>query len=935
MKKYLFIVLLLNIIITQALLTQTTEQGQWLKQFSEERAIQWQHERAYAESLAKVLNIPIRQENPDGSVIELQRFENGLPMYYKTDNINAAKTVSTDKVWPGASGGFSLTGSTDTLGIWDGGKVRDTHQELTARVILGDGATTLSAHATHVSGTMIASGAVASAKGMSYEGRLRAYYWDNDQSEMATAAAAGLRTSNHSYGYIRGWYYNYFGDNRWAWFGDVSVSTTKDYYFGFYDSEAQDWDNIARNAPYYLIVKSAGNDRLEGPATQPVQHWVWVSGGWTLQTVSRDRDGAPSGYDCISNAGVAKNILTIGAVDDIVNGYSQPSDVVMSSFSCWGPTDDGRIKPDIVANGVGLYSSVSGSNSSYGTYSGTSMSSPNVTGSLGLLLQYRKIIAGNNPMRSSTLKGLVIHTADEAGSNPGPDYIFGWGLMNTLKAAQVMRLDSAQGMNKNIRELTLSQGQTIDIPVYSDGTQPLRTTICWTDPAGTPVSPPSLNPPNIMLVNDIDLRVIRGSTTYSPWILNPSNPPAAATTGDNIRDNVEQVHLATPAAGFYLVRVSHKGTLSGGSQVVSLILSGIVPTATLSIQNVQQTAPNKLQFTIYLKNTGYLRFGYRTGEYNFNFNKNILGSGSGSMSIISSDLPTTFRPINPSVVTSTTPGQLRWQANLGSDGGPVINPGDSIKIMTVELTSTENFQIETLDLEWRTTESPVTSLTRYQLGNTGAGSNLVITNYENSGGNPLLPVQILSFIATFVDHNSVRLEWETISEVNNYGFYVQKLDPITNLFATIEESFQPGAGTSNQPRTYYWNDENPIETNLQYQLKQVDNDGLVNYFGPIMLNPNLIKQTDIVPTVFKLNQNYPNPFNPNTTISFNVTNSGHTTLKVYNLLGNEIKTLFSGNAEAGKRYEIEFDASNLTSGIYFYKLSSNGNIQVRKMTLMK
>lgn len=900
----------------------------WLRNFTSEKAIEWQTKRAEAESLAKVLGLPIRLENPDGSVIELQRFENGIPMYFITENKNAARTISTNKVWPGGSDGFSLTGSGDTLGIWDAGKVRDTHQELTGRVIVVDNVT-LEWHSTHVAGTMIASGVWDTARGMSYQARLRTYDWNNDQSEMATAAAAGLKVSNHSYGYIRGWY-TANGTTWSSWYGNTSISSDEDYMFGFYDTEAQAYDNIARNAPYYLIVKSAGNDRLEGPASQPVTHSHAGTGSYND---IHNLDGAPGGYDCIAKAGVAKNILTIGAVDDIINGYSQPGDVVMSSFSCWGPTDDGRIKPDLVANGINLISCHSQNNSAYAMASGTSMSAPNVSGSLGLLLQYRKIIAGNNPMRSSTLKGLVIHTADEAGTNPGPDYAYGWGLMNTLKAAQIMRRDSAQGLNKFIREFTLSQGQTIDIPVYSDGTQPLRATICWTDPAGTPPAP-SLDPPNIMLVNDLDLRIISGSSTYYPWILNPSNPSSAATTGDNIRDNVEQVHIENPSSGFYVVRISHKGTLSGGSQVVSLILSGIVPSVELSIQNVNQTAPNKLQFSVYSKNNGYLKFGYRTGAYHFTFNKNILNGGDGTMTIISSDLPEDFRPVNPSVVTSTTPGELRWDANTATDGGPVINPGDSIKIMTVELTNTVNFPLETPNIEWKTTGSPQTALTRYNIGNSGAGSSLSVTNYEIKSGNPMLPVQIAFFIGYVVNGKDVKLEWQTISEINCYGFYVERFDESLNEYITIEESFQPGAGNSLEPRGYSWTDENAVGKNLHYRLKQVDNDGLESYFGPIMLNPTEVEESAALPRSLKLYQNYPNPFNPVTVIEYELPERSYVRIVVYDQLGKKICELVNGYQNAGLN-SVRFDGSNLPGGVYYCTLITENSSITRKLILMK
>ncbi|MDP2207478.1 MAG: T9SS type A sorting domain-containing protein, partial [Bacteroidota bacterium] len=176
-------------------------------------------------------------------------------------------------------------------------------------------------------------------------------------------------------------------------------------------------------------------------------------------------------------------------------------------------------------------------------------------------------------LRASTMKGLIIHTADEAGSANGPDYRFGWGLMNTLKATQLITSNKNSGNNFNIREMVLNSGDSISINIPAKETAALRASICWTDPAGTP-PPASLNPPNLMLVNDLDMTITRESTTHFPWILNPSTPAAAATTGDNFRDNVEQVWIQTPTPGNYVLKIKHKGTLSGGSQVVSILISG-------------------------------------------------------------------------------------------------------------------------------------------------------------------------------------------------------------------------------------------------------------------------------------------------------------------------------------------------------------------------
>ncbi len=496
--------------------------------------------------------------------------ERGNPVYYTVHNLNAAKTISTDDVWPGGSGGFSLNGSGTVLGelgIWDAGAVLSTHQEYAGRVTQMDSPDSTHYHATHVAGTMIAAGVDAAAKGMSYAATLAAYDWSSDGSEMAAAAAAGMNASNHSYGFITGWYYT---GVVWYWFGDITISTTEDYSFGFYGFAARDWDVIAYNAPYYTICKAAGNDRNDYGPGPGGGHYVW-DGGWVWSTDTRDLDGGADGYDCIGPKGNAKNIITVGAVEDIPGGYTGPGGVVMSSFSSWGQTDDGRIKPDIVANGVGLYSTDDDANNDYRTLSGTSMSSPNTSGSINLLVRhYEETHNGTTPL-ASTMKAVVIQTANEAGPDAGPDYMFGWGLMNTLKAAEFIE-DDAEGRAMIVEE-GLADSEVDTNTVWSNGVIPLRITIAWTDPPGTPPTP-SLNPTDLMLVNDLDIRLehLATSTVYYPYRLDPSNPANAATTGDNYRDNVEHIYVSAPPAGEYELTVSHKGTLAS-AQYYSLVVN--------------------------------------------------------------------------------------------------------------------------------------------------------------------------------------------------------------------------------------------------------------------------------------------------------------------------------------------------------------------------
>lgn len=510
----------------------------------------WTQRRAVAEEWAKNAGRPVRMELDNGRVLELQFIDTlGMPAYYITHNIDAAASIGTLDLRPGGALGLNLTGTGMTIRQWDAGRPRPTHVELTGRLTAGDGTSSNQQHSTHVAGTLIASGVRSPAQGMAPAASLRYFDWNNDLSEMTSEAANGALISNHSYGYGRGW--TWTGSN-WTWSGNNGISATEDYLFGFYDAETRSWDQLAYNRPYYLIFKSAGNDRGEGPGTSP------------------PNDGP---YDCIGSDAIGKNVITIGAVEDLGLGYQGTSSVVMTSFSSWGPADDGRIKPDVCANGSDLYSANSTGNTAYVSLSGTSMASPSAAGSALLLQQYHQQLKGSGQfMRAATLKALIIHTADEAGPDPGPDYMFGWGLMNTAAAAKKLTEDLSFNV---IDELTLSNGATYTRQIKSSGSQSIRVTIVWTDPPGTPVAP-ALDPTNPALVNDLDLRITNqyGQTFY-PWRLNPASPAnPALRNGENNVDNVEMVDIEMPLPGVYTITVDHDGTLSGGSQAFSIIISG-------------------------------------------------------------------------------------------------------------------------------------------------------------------------------------------------------------------------------------------------------------------------------------------------------------------------------------------------------------------------
>jgi hypothetical protein len=235
---------------------------------------------------------------------------------------------------------------------------------------------------------------------------------------------------------------------------------------------------------------------------------------------------------------------------------------------------------------MNITSCVSSSPTAYATYSGTSMSTPNATGSLFLLQEYYARLNGGKFMRSATLKGLAIHTASEAGPAPGPDYQFGWGLLNVARAAAVIT-DAVPHQNQSpathlLYENTLDNGATsfYSLPVVASSNGPLTVTICWTDVKGDVENSNVLNNPAKKLVNDLDLRITSGSSTYYPWVLDPAHPAAPATQGDNNTDNVERVDIANAVAGqTYTITITHKNSLIRGEQAYSLLVSGASPTS--------------------------------------------------------------------------------------------------------------------------------------------------------------------------------------------------------------------------------------------------------------------------------------------------------------------------------------------------------------------
>ncbi|AXG69098.1 PII-type proteinase [Kordia sp. SMS9] len=488
-------------------------------------------EKQRAIQLAQQNGWEIRTTLPDGTLVELQRVTaDGQPVYYRTFNVDAARSTRTDHLNAGGSLGLNLMGQNMTAYVWDGGVARASHQEYdgaggTNRFSTGDSGS-LNYHSAHVTGTIMASGVVANAKGMAPHASAVGYDWNSDLGEATSAASSGMLVSNHSYGFR----------------GDL----VPDYYFGAYITESRDWDEIMFNAPNYLMVVAAGNDGNQN--------------GYNASPL-----GGNSSYDKLTGHSTSKNNLVVANAQDAnIDASGNLISVAINSSSSEGPTDDYRIKPDITGNGTGVYSTYQNSDTAYNSITGTSMASPNVAGSVLLLQQHYNNTNGSFA-RAATIKGLALHTADDAGAS-GPDAVFGWGLMNTKRAAEAISND---GNEAKIEQLTLTSGQTYSITVDSDGTNPLLASISWTDRAGTATT--ATNSSTAVLVNDLDIRVTKGGTTYNPWRLTGVTTNG---TGDNTVDPYERVDVSG-ASGTYTITVTHKGSLVGGSQDFSLIVTGL------------------------------------------------------------------------------------------------------------------------------------------------------------------------------------------------------------------------------------------------------------------------------------------------------------------------------------------------------------------------
>ncbi len=490
----------------------------------------------------------------------------GNPVYIKArggangtkSNRESGALIKADQLYSGGSIGVNITGTGMVAGVWDPGTVRETHELLVGQVANQPGQTmAIDNHMTHVSGTMVGKDLAShpSARGIAFGATALNYDSANDLAEMAPFAAKGYLISNHSYGL-------------------ANDSTTPVWQFGAYDEEARNWDTVLKNAPHYLPFVAGGNEQQSNGNMTKV------------------------GYDLITGASAAKNAMTVGAVN---------ADKSMSDYSNWGPTDDGRIKPEIVARGTGIDSaqafdkatpkapcdncySGSGSDSS-----GTSYAAP-AAAAAGLLLQQYYKTLNPNYMLSSTLKALMLGTAEDLG-NPGPDHKFGWGLLNVEAASNAIKHNGAVGSIGASRGAAIVERTTNpaadstseeSFTVYAKGGVPLVVNMAWIDDEGVEQkATDGIDPTVSRLAYEFDM-VVRGgspSADVHPWkIPSLANRTANATQGtgwfDGNGDVFKQVIIGTPVAdGQYTIVIRKKTGSPAAARTISFVITGLKESA--------------------------------------------------------------------------------------------------------------------------------------------------------------------------------------------------------------------------------------------------------------------------------------------------------------------------------------------------------------------
>ena len=505
---------------------------------------------------------------------------------------------------------FKLSGEGVKVGVWDGGHVQDSHVEFDDRVRLEESAEpgsgiNVSDHATHVAGTIGGRGQNFRAEGMAPRSVIYSYDWNNDISELRRAADLGVTVTNHSYSPSYGWKYLASGvlckvdllgnpnaeeKSNWVWFG--RPNDQEDAFFGYYSEYSASFDDIVMSHPFLSIFVAAGNERDvdADPNTFNEVYPGYFDGRYCIREngnlVLTDQPRLPDtydigGYDTLGALAVAKNVITVGAMADPPIQFTY-GDIKSTTFSSWGPPDDGRIKPDIIAVGGDVFSAAPPERcwpsrcqlseisiqerAGYVRHSGTSQATPIVSGTAALLNELAIDVRGQQ-LYADEMKAVLIHTALPSLPSFGPTYKTGWGSLQADFAGKLVG-----GSEGSLSRLKAHKNKDIVISGTWDEGRPMRVSLVWLDTPCKDSDCTGLVPPEAYnidvrsksLVNDLNLEVLNpsGEKVYYPWSLDPTLPNKEPTNDRaNHVDNVERVDIpySEHESGEWTIRISTAG----------------------------------------------------------------------------------------------------------------------------------------------------------------------------------------------------------------------------------------------------------------------------------------------------------------------------------------------------------------------------------------
>ncbi|HXI13272.1 MAG TPA: S8 family serine peptidase [Thermoanaerobaculia bacterium] len=505
--------------------------------------------------------IPLLQASP--SVLSIA----GRPPRIKSMNATAASLSS---VTPLLEAPYGLSGRGVVASMYDLGGVDRTHLEYNGR-LTGHSNEPVLSHPTHVAGTLGASGMTVEARGMAPAVTMHFFAADLDfvDRKRADFTTYSVSADNNSWGFVHGWDFEN-STSRHVWYGDT---------LGAYDFYTGGLDALTRQRNT-LIVYAGGNDNNDtGPQSAPFVHYHLGADDeietkkYCFSTIATAQDCpvAPTCDVCettrhkgdgpfgsVGSPSISKNVISVGSVN---------SSKSIASYSSRGPTLDGRIKPDLVAKGDGLFSTAP--NSRYQTMFGTSMAAPVVTGISVLVTEEWRRSMGGAVLSPAILKTLLIAGAEDLG-NPGPDYTYGFGLVNAKSSVDLVRDDS--GNRVRIETGSIEQGGRVEIPLSLRASRNLRVVLGWSDPEKLVLFGDLSKSPT--LINDLDLKLVTPSGgEILPYVLDPVSPGTVAARGINVRDNTEEIELMAAPAGAYKVVVSGS-SIASGPQSYAVVTSG-------------------------------------------------------------------------------------------------------------------------------------------------------------------------------------------------------------------------------------------------------------------------------------------------------------------------------------------------------------------------